>query len=198
MKPRNVFGARMNSSCLLWKNISWSCLLKIWWFCLILTPRNCITSVFRKTTHTDWIFSSPLDAQGLCTLYTRAWELWYRKRHMFILALQKIKNVTSRISRQPSIASSSLPDQEPVVFKAYLNPLAGFWRRSILRSAFAHIPHLSQLLVKPKDVTPIEARSSVVYKVPCKDCERTYAQSGDLLKIWKSLREYIPFLPVLR
>ena len=36
-------------------------------------------------------------------------------------------------------------------------------------------PHtFRQLLVKPKDVVPLESRSGVVHKVPCKNCERTY------------------------
>ena len=91
-----------------------------------------------------------------------------------------IQKVASRISRQPSIASSPSPDKEPVAkvtlpyVRGISEPICRILKQVNIEVGFRPYHTLHQLLMKPKDVTPIEARSGVVYRIPCMDCEKTY------------------------
>ena len=44
---------------------------------------------------------------------------------------------------------------------------------------------LRQLLVKPKDPVPMDIQNGVVYRIPCKDCEKMYVGQTDRPLAWR-------------
>ena len=90
-------------------------------------------------------------------------------------------------SRLPIVTTeqSAIQETKPtaVITIPYLQGLSETIRRILgehkIEVRFKPHTTLRQILVKPKDPTPITSRKGVVYSIPCADCNKCYlGQSG--------------------
>lgn len=159
------------------------------------------TSVFRKPTHTDKYldFSShhPLahKVSVIRTLYNRA-------KVLSSTSLQRTDEETRVISALgqngypkrlihrtvthtclPHTQLSPQPEQpqpKPVatITVPYIQGLSEAIKRVLsnlnIRVCFRPHQTLRQLLARPKDPVPQDARKGVIYKIPCRDCDSSY------------------------
>ena len=165
------------------------------------------TSVFRKPTHTDKYldFNShhPLAHKSsvVRTLYHRSHTLasttaLQSKEDKHIHNALKgngypkafIHKIANQVRSRLPIATteqSAIQETKPtaVITIPYLQGLSETIRRILgehkIEVRFKPHTTLRQILVKPKDPTPITSRKGVVYSIPCADCNKCYiGQSG--------------------
>ena len=76
------------------------------------------------------------------------------------------------------------------IYKDYLNSIKRILHKDLgIKTIFTPTRSLRQILSHPKDPIPMLHKSGVVYRIPCKDCEKSYV--GQTLRtLNRMIKEY--------